>query len=108
MSMLIGVQALSRKESEVLVPPPHADASDVVSSSFDGIEGLMTDGDTSIRLTEESMRVMYEDPGERDEKRRLMSMFESQADASVGGVRRKGDRKKAKGLARRSTRVAGF
>jgi DNA replication regulator DPB11 len=52
---------------------------------------------------------MYEDPGQRDEKKRLMSLFETQthsADDGQAGVRNGS----TKGLAavRRSTRMAGF
>lgn len=58
---------------------------------------------------EESMRVMYEDPGQRDEKKRLMSLFESQnqgGDESYSGGR-SGTKKGASAI-RRSTRMAGF
>ena len=54
---------------------------------------------------EESMRVMYEDPGQRDEKKRLMSLLKNQAGGeedllgSSSGFERR---------ARRSTRIAGF
>jgi hypothetical protein len=50
------------------------------------------------------MRVMYEDPGQLEERKRLLGMFESQTldeDDGKGG-------KKAKGTTRRSTRIAGF
>ncbi|KJA25092.1 hypothetical protein HYPSUDRAFT_214141 [Hypholoma sublateritium FD-334 SS-4] len=57
---------------------------------------------------EESMRVMYEDPGQRDEKKRIMNLLrgtsgeEDAATPSVNGSR-DFDKK-----ARRSTRIAGF
>jgi DNA replication regulator DPB11 len=53
---------------------------------------------------EGAMRVIYEDPGQREEKRRLMSLFEGQA----GGRDALGSAEKGRGLVRRSTRIAGF
>jgi DNA replication regulator DPB11 len=61
---------------------------------------------TETDLAEESMRVTYEDPGERDEKKRLMSLLESQSETDP--TAKTGGRKKGKGLVRRSLRVAGF
>lgn len=58
------------------------------------------------RFYEESMRVTYEDPGQREEKRRLMSLFETQGEESRGAGRKEG--RKGPALVRRSTRVAGF
>lgn len=52
---------------------------------------------------EESMRVTYEDPGQRDEKKRLMSLFGSQDDEGKNG--KKPNRGKA---SRKSSRIAGF
>ncbi|KAF9483199.1 hypothetical protein BDN70DRAFT_874071 [Pholiota conissans] len=48
---------------------------------------------------EESMRVMYEDPGQRDEKRRLMSLLKNQSGS---------EEESRSGSRRRSTRIAGF
>lgn len=52
------------------------------------------------------MRVRYEDPGERDERRRLMSLFESQTgggeESPASAISRKTP------AVRRSTRMAGF
>lgn len=80
-------------------------------SSFDSYdESGINDGNN--QLAEESMRVLYEDPGQRDEKKRLMSLFESQpqvgeAEKGVAGV--KGGGKKSRGKSvRRSQRIAGF
>lgn len=53
---------------------------------------------------EQSMRVMYEDPGQLEERKRLLGMFESQTldeHSGHGG-------KRAKVFTRRSTRIAGF
>ena len=54
---------------------------------------------------ESSMRVMYEDPGQRDEKKRLMNLLKNQAggeeDPLVGSSGGFGKR-------RRSVRIAGF
>jgi hypothetical protein len=47
------------------------------------------------------MRVMYEDPGQLEERKRLLGMFESQT-LDEHGV------KKGKVSAKRSTRMAGF
>ena len=71
--------------------------------AFDLPTHLMT---TENELAEDSMRVTYEDPGERDEKKRLMSLLESQSETD--STARSGGRKKGKGLVRRSLRVAGF
>jgi len=65
------------------------------------------------RPYEESMRVTYEDPGQRDEKRRLMSLFEIQTPegAEGGEVGKEGRGRKGSASAtvvRRSTRMAGF
>lgn len=49
------------------------------------------------------MRVTYEDPGQRDEKKRLMSLFGSQDDEGKNG--KKPNRGKA---SRKSSRIAGF
>jgi DNA replication regulator DPB11 len=52
---------------------------------------------------------MYEDPGQRDEKKRLMSLFETQTQS--GDESRAGSRKGSKtgpAVVRRSTRMAGF
>jgi DNA replication regulator DPB11 len=62
--------------------------------------------DQDNQSVEESMRVMYEDPGQRDEKKRLMSLFESQ---NEDGKALCGSGKQPKGVrTRRSTRIAGF
>ena len=56
---------------------------------------------------ESSMRVMYEDPGQRDEKKRLMNLLKNQAggeeDLLVGSGGGFGKRTR-----RRSVRIAGF
>lgn len=56
-------------------------------------------------LEENSMRVMYEDPGQRDEKKRLMNLLKNQAggeeDPLVGSSNGFGKR-------RRSVRIAQF
>jgi DNA replication regulator DPB11 len=59
------------------------------------------------KLPEESMRVMYEDPGQRDEKKRLLNLLKNQAGggeedslgSSSGGFGKR---------TRRSMRIAGF
>lgn len=51
------------------------------------------------------MRVMYEDPGQRDEKRRLMSLLKSQS----GGEEEAGSKSGSiSSRTRKSARVAGF
>jgi DNA replication regulator DPB11 len=52
---------------------------------------------------------MYEDPGQRDERKRLMSLFETQTQGGGDGrgVGKKSGRKGPPAV-RRSTRVAGF
>lgn len=75
-------------------------------SPFESYDELnINDGDG--QLVEESMRVTYEDPGQRDEKKRLMSLFESQSEE---GRASRGSAKKGKASVktRRSTRIAGF
>ena len=73
---------------------------------YDGLN--LVDG----RPYEESMRVTYEDPGQRDEKRRLMSLFETQTpEGAEGEVGKEGRGRKGSASAtvvRRSTRMAGF
>lgn len=58
---------------------------------------------------ESSMRVMYEDPGQRDEKKRLMNLLKNQAggeeDPLVGSSTSGGGFGKRR---RRSVRIAGF
>jgi DNA replication regulator DPB11 len=49
------------------------------------------------------MRVMYEDPGQMDEKKRLISLLESRSQAQEDSEERR--KKKA---TRRSSRTAGF
>ena len=52
---------------------------------------------------------MYEDPGQRDEKKRLMSLFETKTQGGDDGhaeERKVG--KKGPTVVRRSTRMAGF
>jgi hypothetical protein len=55
------------------------------------------------------MRVVYEDPGERHEKERLLSLFETQT--LTDDVKRAAPKREKKGRAagpRRSARMAGF
>ena len=54
--------------------------------------------------TQESMRVMYEDPGQMDERNRLMNLFGSQRTQDEGIDGRKSKQRSV----RRSSRVAGF
>lgn len=51
---------------------------------------------------EESMRVTYVDPGQRDERKRLMSLLKGD------NVPELGEGLKASSLRRRSSRIAGF
>jgi DNA replication regulator DPB11 len=56
---------------------------------------------------EESMRVMYEDPGQQEEKKRLMRLLKGQTgdEESMGtSMTLSGSERKT----RRSTRIAGF
>ena len=54
----------------------------------------------------ESMRVMYEDPGQREEKKRLMSLLKSQG--GEGESMTLSASRDVEKQARRSTRIAGF
>ncbi|KAF8193425.1 hypothetical protein BJ912DRAFT_241190 [Pholiota molesta] len=73
------------------------------SSTYDDLS--ISGGSSSTRSQEESMRVMYEDPGQRDEKRRLMSLLKSQS----GGEEEAGSKPGSIGSrTRRSARVPGF
>ena len=71
--------------------------------SFDAVEEFENEGGNFQE--ESSMRVMYEDPGQRDEKKRLMNLLKNQAggeeDPLVGSSGGFGKR-------RRSVRIAGF
>jgi len=90
-----------------IIAPPPGPSYDRSLSLFESYDELsLIDG---ARSYEESMRVTYEDPGQRDEKKRLMSLFETQTqsgeDSRAAGW--KGGRK-GPAAVRRSTRVAGF
>jgi DNA replication regulator DPB11 len=56
---------------------------------------------------EESMRVEYEDPGQMDEKARLMSLLGSQKQSQDGNLK-KVRRRNEQGIVRRSSRTANF
>lgn len=68
------------------------------------------DANTSLlrhgNATEESVRVTYEDPGQMDERKRLMNLLKSEVDSQE--VEIVDDRAVARSRIRRSTRVAGF
>jgi DNA replication regulator DPB11 len=51
------------------------------------------------------MRVMYEDPGQRDEKKRLMNLLKNQAGGEEDAL---GSSSAFEKRARRSMRIAGF
>ena len=59
----------------------------------------------SARSQGESVRVMYEDPGQRDEKKRLMSLLKNQAGCEEDSLASGSGYEK---MARRSMRIAGF
>ncbi|KII84392.1 hypothetical protein PLICRDRAFT_179634 [Plicaturopsis crispa FD-325 SS-3] len=102
-------------EKAVAAPPEPPYEHDHRMSPFDGEDEMnVIDGHDG----DESMRVMYEDPGQRDEKERLMNLFggagevrkslrqdKSEKDGKGGG--RRSDNGSG-GLIRRSTRIAGF
>lgn len=54
---------------------------------------------------DETMRVMYEDPGQRDEKRRLMNLLKSSTPPETVNGESNGS---VSARTRRSTRIAGF
>lgn len=56
--------------------------------------------------TEESVRVTYEDPGQMDERKRLMNLLKSEVDSQ--DVQIIDERAVGQSRIRRSTRVAGF
>jgi DNA replication regulator DPB11 len=60
--------------------------------------------DVEVGQTQESMRVMYEDPGQMDQRKRLMNIFGSQRTQDEGVDVRKSKQRSV----RRSSRVAGF
>lgn len=101
------MQAQSRRELGESVAPPLV-ARLPASRSLSPFEAndelnMVHEGGASY---EESMRVRYEDPGERDERKRLMSLFESQTTGAddITGLGKKVGTK----AVRRSTRMAGF
>lgn len=57
---------------------------------------------------EESMRVMYEDPGQLEEKEKLMKLLESQTQGEGHGSAGKRVTKKGVPGVRRSTRMAAY
>lgn len=77
-------------------------------SSEGGLMGFTMDE----QHADESMRVTYEDPGQRDEKRRLMSLLGNDEAVPVDfpppSKTSNGKGNKGKNLVRRSSRVAGF
>ncbi|KAH7928309.1 hypothetical protein BV22DRAFT_1083119 [Leucogyrophana mollusca] len=83
--------------SPVRAPPPVYDP-----ECYDEMNIL--DGGTPM---DESLRVTYEDPGQQEEKRRLMSLLGGKSD-NVSGGGTEGSARKGKGPVRRSTRMAGF
>ena len=111
--LTILLQPQSRHESGEFVAPPSIIAAAPAPSYARSLSPFESYDELSLidgaRSYEESMRVTYEDPGQRDEKKRLMSLFETQTqsgeDSHAAG--RKGGRK-GPAAVRRSTRVAGF
>lgn len=102
------LQTQSRQQSGEYVAPPSLVIRPPASRSLSPFEAndelnLLDGGGMSY---EESMRVRYEDPGERDERKRLMSLFESQTPDGERLGKKMG--RKGPGLVRRSTRMAGF
>lgn len=77
----------------MLTRPANADR----LSPFDGEDMTMT----SMGDGEDSMRVQYEDPAQREEKRRLLTLLGP--DPASSRVGKNGGK-----LSRRSTRIAGF
>lgn len=71
---------------------------------YESFDDLNVNGENS-GAKEESVRVMYEDPGQRDEKKRLMNLLKSQADDVLPGS---GKGAKSLGRTRKSARIAGF
>lgn len=57
---------------------------------------------------DESMRVTYEDPGERDEKLRLLGLLNKEPAAQTTPSPDTSQPKKARNLVRRVTRAPGF
>jgi hypothetical protein len=64
-------------------------------------------GPSDLNSTEENMRVVYEDPEQRSEQQRLMSLLDNQKQASRVDIIKAG-KKSNTGPKRRSARVAGF
>lgn len=58
-----------------------------------------------VKSQEESMRVMYEDPGQRDEKKRLISLLKNQGGGEEDSL---GSNSGFEKRTRRSLRIAGF
>ena len=90
-------------------PPPIAlrEAAAITGELFGSYNGVDEfENDEGGKIEESSMRVMYEDPGQRDEKKRLMNLLKNQAGGeedllgSSSGVFDK--------RTRRSVRIAGF
>jgi DNA replication regulator DPB11 len=94
--MTVTLQPQSRQGSTDLRPTPPA----IPASRLPRIEA-----DDELNIidgnAEQSARVMYEDPGQREEKDRLMSLLESQGSMDGNG----GHRKKS---VRKGVRMAGF
>ena len=71
--------------------------------SYNAVDEFESEGG---KLEDESMRVMYEDPGQRDEKKRLINLLKIQAGGEEDPLGSSGGFEKR--TRRRSVRIAGF
>lgn len=84
-----------------VVPPP-VPLGDVDMSLLDGL------GICGLRSTEESLRVTYEDPGQAEERRRLLKMLGEDAGESGVSAAGAGDVSRTRRSKRTKTKVPGF
>lgn len=101
------VQPQSRQPSDVLLS--EISAAPVYTDSMSPFETYDDFNSIDDAPAEESMRVRYEDPGQQNEKKRLMNLLKkstiSQGSTASGESEEKGGKATR---SRRSTRIAGF
>ncbi|KAF8813526.1 hypothetical protein BYT27DRAFT_7131662 [Phlegmacium glaucopus] len=95
-----GVTTRSRAPPAIILRPGA-----VTGDPFESYNAVDEFEHESVKSQEESMRVMYEDPGQRDEKKRLISLLKNQGGVEEDSLGSSGGFEKR---ARRSMRIAGF
>jgi DNA replication regulator DPB11 len=87
--------------SEISAVPVYTDS----MSPFETYDDLSSMDNAPL---EESMRVRYEDPGQQNEKKRLMNLLKTSVTSQSAGAGGSDDKAGKATRSRRSTRIAGF